>query len=121
MPRNFRTQLARQIGEHLVVAELGRRGVVATPFSGNVPDIDLLAYANGKSVPIQVKAIRRGNPGVDAKRYLDIRFRGEKQRIVGKITGRYCCRREVSASRGSSAKARRTCNPGGPWCVSAMA
>ena len=84
MPRNFKTQLARQIGEHLVVAELGRRGVVATPFSGNVPDIDLLAYANGKSVPIQVKAIRRGNPGVDAKRYLDIRFRGEKQQIVGK-------------------------------------
>jgi hypothetical protein len=36
MPRNFKTQLAGQIGEHLVVAELGRRGVVATPFSGNV-------------------------------------------------------------------------------------
>ena len=31
-----------------------------------------------------LKAIRRGNPSVDAKRYLDIRFRGEKQRIVGK-------------------------------------
>jgi hypothetical protein len=84
MPRNFKTQLAGQIGEHLVVAELGRRGVVATPFSGNVPDIDVLAYANGKSVPIQVKANRAGNISVDAKRYLDIQFDGEQQCIVGK-------------------------------------
>ena len=84
MPRKFKTQLAGQIGEHLVVAELGRRGVVATPFSGNVPDIDVLAYANGKSVPIQVKASRAGNISVDAKRYLDIQLDGEKQLIVGK-------------------------------------
>jgi hypothetical protein len=84
MPRNFKTQLAGQIGEHLVVAELGRRGVVATPFSGNVPDLDVLAYANGKSVPIQVKANRAGNISVDAKRYLDIQFDGEQQCIVGK-------------------------------------
>ena len=84
MPRNFKTQLAGQIGEHLVVAELGRLGVVATPFAGNVPDIDVLAYANGKSVPIQVKANRAGNISVDAKRYLDIHFDGKKQHIIGK-------------------------------------
>jgi hypothetical protein len=29
-------QLTRQIGEHLVAAELGRRGYVATPFAGNI-------------------------------------------------------------------------------------
>ena len=28
-------QITRQIGEHLVVAELGRRGYVAAPFAGN--------------------------------------------------------------------------------------
>jgi len=43
LARNFSTQLAGQIGESLVVAELGRRGIVATAFAGNVPDIDLLA------------------------------------------------------------------------------
>jgi hypothetical protein len=42
MARSFKTQLAGQIGESLVVAELGRRGIVATAFAGNVPDIDLL-------------------------------------------------------------------------------
>ena len=42
MARSFKTQLAGQIGEALVVAELGRREIVATAFAGNVPDIDLL-------------------------------------------------------------------------------
>jgi len=84
MPRNFKTKLAGQIGEHLVVVELARRGVLATTFSGNVPDIDVLAYANGKSVPIQVKANRAGRISVDAKRYLDIQFDGDKQSVVRK-------------------------------------
>ena len=84
MAKSFKTQLSGQIGEHLVVAELGRLGVVATPFSGNVPDIDVLAYANGKSVPIQVKAQRTGNPGVNAKKYLNITIDGDKQTVKGK-------------------------------------
>ena len=45
--KDFSKRLAGQIGEHLVVAELGRREIIATPFAGNVPDIDILAYANG--------------------------------------------------------------------------
>ena len=32
--RNFRTQLTEQIGESLVVAELGRRGIVVAAFAG---------------------------------------------------------------------------------------
>lgn len=52
MAKSFKTQLAGQIGESLVVAELGRRGIVATAFAGNVPDIDLLAYKNGKTAHI---------------------------------------------------------------------
>ena len=84
MARKFKTQLGGQIGEHLVVAELGRRGIVATPFAGNVPDIDILAYKDGNSVPIQVKTNRKGDLSVDARRYLDIEFEGDIQRVVGK-------------------------------------
>ncbi len=78
-------QLARQIGEHLVVAELGRRGILATPFAGNVPDIDLLIYANGRSLPIQVKTRAEGDLTAKATKYLDIQFQGDKQIIKGKI------------------------------------
>jgi hypothetical protein len=84
MAKNFNSQLSGQTGEHLVVAELGRRGVVATPFAGNVPDIDVLAYANGKSLPIQVKALRKGEISTNGNIYLDIRFDGDTQIIDGK-------------------------------------
>jgi hypothetical protein len=36
-------QLTRQIGEYLVCAELGRRGWIATTFTGSVPGFDILA------------------------------------------------------------------------------
>ena len=72
--KSFKNQISGQIGESIVVAELGRQGVVATAFSGNVPDIDLLAYYNGMSIPIQVKAQSKGDLSVNAKHYLDIIF-----------------------------------------------
>jgi len=51
--------LAKQMAEHLVCAELGRRGYYATPFSGNVPIYDVLVADDfGKALPIQVKATR---------------------------------------------------------------
>ena len=51
--------LAKQVGEHLVCAELGRRGFIATPFAGNVPAFDVLAADEQcRTVPIQVKATR---------------------------------------------------------------
>ncbi len=50
-------QLVKQIGEHLVCAELGRRGLIATPFAGNVPGCDVLAVdMQLRAVAIQVKA-----------------------------------------------------------------
>ena len=55
------TQLSKQLSENLVTAELARRGVIATPFSGNVPDFDILAFKRGKSVPFQVKSVTSGN------------------------------------------------------------
>jgi Holliday junction resolvase len=83
MPKDFRNHLTKQIGEHLVVAELGRRGIVAAPFAGNVPDIDILAYADGRTVAIQVKTLKTGSVQVDAKSFLNIRFDGETQIIDG--------------------------------------
>ena len=51
MPKNS-SQLSGQIGENLVVAELGRRGIIATANIGaNVKDIDVLAYKDGKAMP----------------------------------------------------------------------
>lgn len=82
MPRSFNTQLAGQIGESLVVAELGRRGIIATAFAGNVPDIDLLAYRNGCTIALQVKSVRSGSVSFDAKRFIGIRFEGNRQIIT---------------------------------------
>ncbi len=84
MAKNFKSKLAGQIGEHLVVAELERRGVIAAPFAGNVPDIDILAYMDGKSAALQVKAQRTGDVSVNARHYLNIRFDGDQQIIEGK-------------------------------------
>jgi hypothetical protein len=68
-------KLAGQIGEYLVCAELGRRGFIATPFSGNVPSFDVLATDElCRTVPIQVKATRSDNWPSDARKWMDIEF-----------------------------------------------
>ena len=82
--KNYSTKLSGQIGENLLVAELGRRGIVASTLSGNVPDIDVLAYKDGKSIPIQVKTSKQGNLSVNADQYLIIEFSGEIQKVIGK-------------------------------------
>lgn len=87
MTRNFSTQLAGQIGESLVVAELGRRGIVATSFAGNVPDIDLLAYRDGKTLHLQVKAWRTGSVSFDARRFLSISRQESIQLVEGIVSG----------------------------------
>jgi hypothetical protein len=77
-------QLVRQIGEHLVVSKLGRLGIFATPFAGNVPDFDVLASdLSGHSVPVQVKTIRGGSWQFDAKTFLEIEQQGDAQIVRG--------------------------------------
>jgi hypothetical protein len=80
-------QLTRQIGEHLVAAELGRRGYVAAPFAGNVPMFDLLAAdVRGFAVPVQVKAINSGGSWqFNADTFLEIEFLENRQTIKGNI------------------------------------
>ena len=73
-------QLTKQVGEFLVAAELARRGWLAAVLSGNTPDFDLVATdVKGRSVPVQVKAIRQGTWQFDAARYVDITFDGKRQ------------------------------------------
>lgn len=83
MSTGYKTQLTRQIGEHLVVAKLGRFGILATPFAGNVPDYDLMASdLSGHSLPIQVKAINGPSWQFQATSFLVIDFEGKKKKQV---------------------------------------
>jgi len=82
--KDFSKHLSKQIGENLLVAELGRRGIIATTFTGNMPEIDIIAYKNKKSISIQVKSSKKGNITVDAKNYLEIEFRKNVQLILNK-------------------------------------
>lgn len=77
-------KLVGQTGEYLVAAELSRRGLIATTFSGNVPHYDIIASdERGRHVSVQVKA-SRGPSWQFAKitQYCDITFQGKRQ-VVG--------------------------------------
>jgi hypothetical protein len=79
------SQLTRQIGEHLVVAKLGRLKYIATPFAGNVPSFDLLvADEKGHSIPVQVKAINGPSWQFQADTFLDIEILDDIQYVKGK-------------------------------------
>lgn len=78
------TQLTRQVGEHFVASELGRRNIFATPFAGNVPHFDLLASTQeGRVFPVQVKAINGSSWQFDAASFLHIRIENDFQTVVG--------------------------------------
>jgi len=67
-------QLAKQTGEYLVSAELCRRGLISTTFTGNVPEFDILAINEKlQAIPIQVKTITGGTWQFNADTFLDIK------------------------------------------------
>jgi hypothetical protein len=74
-------KLVGQTGEYLVAAELGRRGLIATTFTGNVPDYDIIASTEkGKHISVQVKTIRGSTwqfGNID--KFVEIEFQGKKQ------------------------------------------
>ena len=81
MSRGRNNQLTGQIAEYLVVAELGRRGLAATGFSGNIPTFDVLAVdENCRVVPIQVKASNGDNWLSDARTWMEISVETETLR-----------------------------------------
>jgi hypothetical protein len=73
MAAGRQNKLTGQAAEHLVCAELGRRGYIATPFAGNVPTFDVVAVdADCRAVPIQVKATRGDNWPTDARDWMHL-------------------------------------------------
>lgn len=77
-----RFKITGQVGEYLVAAELCRRGYIATTFSGNVPEFDILATDEKlKTTPIQVKTIQKGGSfqsSVDKWMNISISKKGEQ-------------------------------------------
>jgi hypothetical protein len=88
MSSGYRNNLAKQMAEHLVCVELGRRDLLATPFSGNVPNYDVLvADISGHALPIQVKASRSTKWPSNALIWMDIEM-DASQTGVQKYLGR---------------------------------
>lgn len=59
MSNALSNRLSGQVGEFLVCAELGRRGLIATSFTGNVPEFDLIVADDLlRTLPVQVKTSR---------------------------------------------------------------
>lgn len=81
------TKLTGAIGEFLVSAELCRRGLLATPFSGNVPHYDIIASDElGGHVVIQVKAINKVNWQFNVRNFVEVTMDGDRQ-ILGSPVG----------------------------------
>jgi hypothetical protein len=78
-------KLVGQTGEYLVAAELSRRGLIATTFTGNVPHYDIIASdESGRHVSVQVKASRVPSwHFADITQYCAITFDDNRQ-VVGK-------------------------------------
>lgn len=75
MKKGLSNKLVGQTGEYLVCAELGRRGLIATSFTGNVPEFDLIV-ADDKltTIPIQVKTSTADSYPTRANLWIDIKI-----------------------------------------------
>jgi hypothetical protein len=74
------TKLTGAVGEFLVAGELCRRGLLATPFAGNVPHYDIIASGqSGGHVAVQVKAINGLTWQFDIRKFVDVQLVGERQ------------------------------------------
>lgn len=83
MLKGLSTKLAGQVGEFLVCAELGKRGLIATSFTGNVPEFDLIvADENLNTLPIQVKTSRADNWPTRADLWLDIEIDHDSKKQI---------------------------------------
>lgn len=81
--KGLRNKLAGQVGEYLVCAELGRRGLIATSFTGNVPEFDLIVVDSTLStIPIQVKTSRGDTWPTNAELWIDIEIDDENKRQI---------------------------------------
>lgn len=85
MQQGRSNKLVGATGEYLVAAELSRRGLIATTFTGNVPHYDIIASDDaGHHVSVQVKASKGGSwQFANITNFCEITFSGKRQ-IVGK-------------------------------------
>jgi hypothetical protein len=85
MATGLSNKLTGQIGEYLACAELGRRGFIATTFTGNVPEYDLLVCDDSlRTVPIQVKTSRGDNWPSRADLWLNIEIDDAEKKQINK-------------------------------------
>jgi Holliday junction resolvase-like predicted endonuclease len=85
MASGLSNKLTGQIGEFLACAELGRRGFVATSFTGNVPEYDLLVCDDKlNTLPIQVKTSRSNTWPSKANQWLEIEIDEDSKRQINK-------------------------------------
>lgn len=80
MASGLSTTLVGAVGEFLVAAELCRRNLVATTFSGNVPHYDIVASGERDGhLAIQVKTITGNTWQYTMDKFAAIGFEGDKQ------------------------------------------
>jgi Holliday junction resolvase-like predicted endonuclease len=85
-------QLTQRQGEYLVAAELCRLGYLTTTFSGNVPELDIIAVNERlEARPVQVKTIKGASWQFDAKRFVNIEYneKTKKQAVKGRAKIKY--------------------------------
>jgi hypothetical protein len=69
-----------------VVAELSRRGFIATTFTGNVPSYDIVAVdEQGGRALGQVKAIEGRTLQLDLRKFARIEINGQQQMLHGQL------------------------------------
>jgi len=83
MPSGRSNKLVGATGEYLVAAELSRRGLIATTFTGNVPHYDIIASdETGRHVSVQVKASSSASWMFgDLSCFFEIKFKGKRQSV----------------------------------------
>lgn len=78
-------KLVGQTGEYLACAELGRRGLIATTFTGNVPEYDLLVCDDALlTLPIQVKTTTAETWPSRADQWLNIEIDDDEKMQINK-------------------------------------
>ncbi|MBI2917325.1 MAG: hypothetical protein HYY01_04950 [Chloroflexi bacterium] len=85
MATGLSNQCTKQVGEHLVAAELARQGFLVATFAGNVPEFDIVAVKDSKRAVIQVKTAAKEAPNwlLNPRKFLKIGFDGEAQHLEG--------------------------------------
>lgn len=85
MRKGRNNKLVGQVGEFLVCAELGKRGYIATSFTGNVPEFDLIvANEKLKTIPIQVKTTTSSSWPTKADKWIDIEIDDHNKKQIDK-------------------------------------